>query len=152
MIKFLSLFQLEQKNKNDMKKTIIRFLKRLYVKLAILNRKYSYEGRQPISQTQKMCMSITRKLIIHPNSKFDIAPKSRKRYVTNSEVDLFIILDNRGISVTNHVYHYDVILNDRNWYKIIKMYDAKVEELTQKVEDQVMSQIEHSLDNILKKV
>lgn len=135
-----------------MKNAIKRFFKRLYVKLVILNRKYSHEGSQPISQTQKMCMSITRKLIGHPNSKFDIAPKSRKRYVTNSEVDLFIILDNRGISITNHVYHYDVILNDRNWYKIIKMYDAKVEELTQKVEDQVMSQIEHSLDNILKKV
>ena len=131
---------------------IKRFCKRLYVKLLILNRKYTHESRQPISQTQKMSMSITRKLIRHPNSKFDIAPKSRKRYVTNSEVDLFIILDNRGISITNHVYHYDVILNDRNWYKIIKMYDAKVEELTQKVEDQVMSQIEHSLDNILKKV
>jgi hypothetical protein len=135
-----------------MKKTIVRFFKRFYVKLVIFNRKYSSDARQPISQTQKMCMSIARKLIRHPNSKFDIAPKSRKRYVTNSEVDLFIILDNRGISITNHVYHYDVILNDRNWNTIIKMYDAKVEELTQKVEDQVMSQIEHSLENILKKV
>ena len=135
-----------------MKKSIVKFFKRFYVKLVLINRKFSSDARQPISQTQKMSMSITRKLIGHPNSKFDIAPKSRKRYVTNSEVDLFIILDNRGISITNHVYHYDVILSDRNWYKIVKMYDAKVEELTQKVEDQVMSQIEHSLDNILNKV
>lgn len=135
-----------------MKKTISSFFKRLYVKFVILNRKYSYEGRQPISQTQKMCMSIARKLIRHPESKFLIAPISGKKYITNSEVDLFLIFDKRGISITNHVYHYDVILSDRNWYKIIKMYDTKVEEIRKKVEDQVMSQIEHSLENIIKKV
>lgn len=135
-----------------MKNVIKRFFKRLYVKLVILNRKFSSDARQPISQTQKMCMSIARKLIRHPESKFLIAPISGKKYITNSEVDLFLIFDKRGISITNHVYHYDVILSDRNWYKIIKMYDTKVEEIRKKVEDQVMSQIEHSLENIIKKV
>lgn len=131
---------------------IKRFCKRLYVKLLILNRKYSYESRQPISQTQKMSMSIARKSIRHPDSQFLIAPISGKKYITNSVVDLFILFDKRALSITNHVYHYDIILSDRNWDKIIKMYDDKVEELRQKVEDQVMSQIEHSLENILKKV
>lgn len=135
-----------------MKKRILRFLKRTYVYLILLNRKYSNDSRIPISQTQKMCMSIARKLIRHPESKFLIAPISGKKYITNTEVDLFIIFDKRGISITNHVYHYDVILSDRNWYKIIKMYDTKVEEIREKVETQVMSQIEHSLENILKKV
>ena len=135
-----------------MKKAILKFFKRLYVKMAILNRKYSSDSRVPISQTQKMCMSIARKLIRHPESKFLIAPISGKKYITNAEVDLFMIFDKRGISITNHVYHYDVILSDRNWYKIIKMYDTKVEEIREKVETQVMSQIEHSLENILKKV
>lgn len=135
-----------------MKKTILRFFKRLYINLLLLNRKYSYEAKQPVSQTQKMSMSIARKLIRHPESKFLIAPISGKKYITNAEVDLFIIFDKRGISITNHVYHYDVILSDRNWNKIIKMYDTKVEEIRQIVEDQVMSQIEHSLENILNKV
>jgi len=135
-----------------MKKRIMKFLKRTYVYFILLNRKYSYESRQPISQTQKMSMSIARKLIRHPDSQFLIAPISGKKYITNSVVDLFILFDKRALSITNHVYHYDIILSDRNWDKIIKMYDAKVEELRQKVEDQVMSQIEHSLENILKKV
>lgn len=131
---------------------IKRFFKRWYVYLLILNRKYSYESRQPISQTQKMSMSIARKLIGHPDSQFLIAPISGKKYITNSVVDLFIIFDKRALSITNHVYHYDIILTDRNWDKIIKMYDNKVEEIRQKVEDQVMSQIEHSLENIIQKV
>ena len=135
-----------------MKKTIIRFFKRLYINMLILNRKYSYEAKQPVSQTQKMSMSIARKLIRHPESQFLIAPISGKKYITNSEVDLFIIFDKRALSITNHVYHYDVILTDRNWDKIIKMYDSKVEDIRQKVEDQIMSQIEHSIENIINKV
>jgi hypothetical protein len=135
-----------------MKKAILRFFKRLYVKMVLLNRKYSSDAKQPISQTQKMCMSIARKLIRHPESQFLIAPISGKKYITNSEVDLFIFFDKRAISITNHIYHYDIILNDRNWYKIIKMYDTKVEEIREKVETQIMSQIEHSLENILNKV
>jgi hypothetical protein len=135
-----------------MKKTIIRFFKRLYINMLILNRKYSYDANQPVSQTQKMSMSIAKKLIKHPESKFDIGPKSGKKYITNSELKLFIIFDKRVLSITNHVYHYDIILTDRNWDKIIKMYDAKVEEITQEYEDQIMYQIEHSLEKIIKKV
>ncbi len=120
--------------------------------MLILNRKYSYDANQPVSQTQKMSMSIAKKLIKHPESKFDIGPKSGKKYITNSELKLFIIFDKRVLSITNHVYHYDIILTDRNWDKIIKMYDAKVEEITQEYEDQIMYQIEHSLEKIIKKV
>jgi uncharacterized protein YnzC (UPF0291/DUF896 family) len=32
------------------------------------------------------------------------------------------------------------------------MYDGKVETIRQEYEDQIMSQIEHSLENIIKKV
>ena len=125
-------------------------VKRFIAKVAIyLSKKTNPKN---VDENSKICLNICRRLIRDKHSKFLIAPISGKRYIKNSELGLFVIMDGGKISITNHVYHYDVILNDRNWYKIIKMYDAKVEELTQKVEDQVMSQIEHSLDNILKKV
>ena len=43
-------------------------------------------------------------------------------------------------------------VNDRNWERLSKMYDGKVETIRQEYEDQIMSQIEHSLENIIKKV
>jgi hypothetical protein len=133
-------------------KFIRRLSKRLYVKWLIWNRKNSSEENQKISETQKMSMSITRSLITHPDSKFLLAPLSGKRYIKNSDKGVFIILDRGTISLTNHVYHYDVVINDRNWERLTKMYDGKVETIRQEYEDQIMSQIEHSLENIIKKV
>ena len=77
---------------------------------------------------------------------------SGKRYIKNEPLDLFCILDHGTISLTNHVYHYDVVVNDRNWERLSKMYDGKVETIRQEYEDQIMSQIEHSLENIKNKI
>jgi len=133
-------------------KFIRRLSKRLYVKWLIWNRKNSSEENQKISETQKMSMSITRTLITHPDSKFLLAPLSGKRYIKNSDKGVFIILDRGTISLTNHVYHYDVVINDRNWERLTKMYDGKVETIRQEYEDQIMSQIEHSLHKIKDKI
>lgn len=133
-------------------KFIKRIGKRLYVKWLIWNRNTSSAGAIKVSETQKMSMSITRSLITHPDSKFLIAPLSGKRYIKNTEKGLFIILDKGTISLTNHVYHYDIVISDRNWERLIKMYDGKVETIRQEYEDQIMSQIEHSLHKIKDKI
>ena len=135
-----------------MEKFIKRITKRIYVKWLIWNRNSATKEDKKVSKTQKMCMSIARSLITHPESKFLTAPISGKRYIKNEELDLFCILDHGTISITNHVYHYDVVVNDRNWERLSKMYDGKVETIRQEYEDQIMSQISHSLENIIKKV
>lgn len=135
-----------------MEKLIKRIVKRVYVKWLMWNRNSATKEDKRISDTQKMCMSIARSLITHPDSKFLMAPLSGKRYIKNAELDLFCILDHGTISITNHVYHYDVVVNDRNWERLSKMYDGKVETIRQEYEDQIMSQISHSLENIIKKV
>lgn len=135
-----------------MEKFIKRITKRIYVKWLMWNRNSATKEDKKISDTQKMCMSIARSLITHPESKFLTAPISGKRYIKNAELDLFCILDHGTISITNHVYHYDVNVNDRNWERLSKMYDGKVETIRQEYEDQIMSQISHSLENIIKKV
>ena len=134
-----------------MKNIVTRLIKRAYVKWLIWNRNSSQKELKK-SDTQKMCMSIARSLITHPESKFLMAPLSGKRYIKNAELDLFCILDHGTISITNHVYHYDVVVSERNWERLSKMYDGKVETIRQEYEDQIMSQIEHSLENIIKKV
>ena len=135
-----------------MEKFIKRITKRIYVKWLIWNRNSATKEDKKVSETQKMCMSIARSLITHPESKFLTAPISGKRYIKNAELDLFCILDHGTISITNHVYHYDVVVGDRNWDRLSKMYDGKVETIRQEYEDQIMSQISHSLENIIKKV
>lgn len=134
-----------------MEKFIKRITKRIYVKWLLWNRNSSTK-KEKTSETQKMCMSIARSLITHPESKFLLAPLSGKRYIKNAQLELFCILDHGTISITNHVYHYDVVVGDRNWERLSKMYDGKVETIRQEYEDQIMSQIEHSLHKIQEKI
>jgi hypothetical protein len=137
---------------DKMKKLIKRLSKRLYVKWLQWNRNGRSEKERKIADTEKICMSICRNLITNPNSKFLLAPVSGKRYIKNSDLELFVILNDRNISITNHVYHYDVKLEDRNWFRLINMYDLKVESIRMEYEQDIMSQIENSLYKIQEKV
>ena len=110
------------------------------------------QQERSMTEAESVCLSICRSLISHPTSKFLIAPISMKRYIKNEELGLFIILEDRNISVTNHVYHYDVKLSERDWDRICTMYDSKTEKLRQEYENEIMQQIQHSLRNIKEKI
>jgi hypothetical protein len=129
-----------------------RWLKKLYVKSVIwLAKKSNYKSIH-IDENARICSTICRKLINNPDSKFLIAPISGKRYIKNSKLGLFVILDGGKISVTNHVYHYDVVLNFKEWERLSRMYDNRTERERQTYENEITSQIEYSLSTILTKI
>jgi hypothetical protein len=135
-----------------MKKFFKRLLKRLYVKWALSTRYKMFNHNEQMDTTTKTSLSICRRLINHDNSKFLIAPLSGKRYIKNEEVDLFIIIYDNHLSITNHVYHYDVVLNQREIDKINNMYDNKTERIRQQFENEIMGQINNSLQSIQEKL
>jgi hypothetical protein len=135
-----------------MNKIIKRLVKKLYVKSAIWLAKKSNYNSTPVDDNVRICSTICRKLINNPDSKFLIAPISGKRYIKNSKLGLFVILDGGKISVTNHVYHYDVVLNFKEWERLSRMYDNRTERERQTYENEITSQIEYSLSSILRKI
>lgn len=127
---------------------IRKFFKQLYVKYSLKSKYKWLQTNDEKSETEKLCLSICRSMISHPNSKFLIAPLSMVRYIKNEELGLFVILDDKSISITNHVYHYDVRVSQRDWDRITTMYDGKTEKIRKEYEDEIMTQIKHSLKNI----
>jgi hypothetical protein len=125
-------------------------IKRFIVKVIIYLRKKT--NPKSLDENSKICMNICRKLIRDKNSKFLIAPISGKKYIKNSELGLFVIMDGGKISVTNHVYHYDIYLDMKEWERISKIYDARTESDRQIYENEIHNQIEFSLQSILDKV
>lgn len=136
-----------------MKNFFSRLIKRLKFKYVLYSRyKISNNYSENISETAKLSLIICRSLIRNEKSKFLIAPLSGKRYIKNEDLGLFIILDDKHISITNHIYHYDVVFQQREWDRIINMYDNKTEKIRQQFEDEIMSQINCSLTLIKNKV
>jgi hypothetical protein len=135
-----------------MKKLLKRWFKRLSVKSKRWFKNNPLNPKRELTKNETICLSICRKLISHPDSKFLIAPVSHKRYIKNENLGLFVVLDDTQVSITNHVYHYDVNLTFDEWDKLRKIYDAKTEKIRQDYESEIRSQIVHSLSTILEKV
>ena len=101
---------------------------------------------------EKTCFMICLKVIKHPTTKFMIAPMSNKRYIENKELDIFITMDSNRVDLTNHVYHYSVKLNNRDWERVTQIFDLETEKRRLNYEDIVNSQIKNSLHNVLERI
>lgn len=132
---------------------IRRFIKRKNAKFKIFMRKRHLikTYREENFYEQKAC-AIFRKLIRGNNSKFTIAPVSEKRYIVNNKLGVFVILDDTRLEITNHIYHYEMNLSAEDALKLRKMFNDRVESDTISYENQIKSNINTSLNNILEKL
>jgi hypothetical protein len=129
-------------------------IKRIFLRLYLvfqkkINNQFGIEDEQ---QYQKVCLSICRKLITHQDSAFLIAPISGKKYIKNDKLGIFIIMNERHINVTNHVYNYSVFVSERDWQRISYLFNLTTEKRKQEYEETIKSQITHSLHSILDKI
>jgi hypothetical protein len=98
-------------------------------------------------------MFIFRNTLKHPNSVYEIAPLSSHRIIENKKFGVFIILDDKKITVLNHVCYYSNIpMTDRDWKKIINMFDNKVQENRMLRINTMKSQVEYTLSKLKTKI
>ena len=133
---------------------IKRKLRRRAVKKKLLQLKNVYDFEDPGSLADmKDCMFIFRNTLKHPNSSFEIAPISYHRIIENKKLGIFVILNNKKITVINHVCYYSNIpISDRDWNKMIKMYDNKVQKIRMNRISEMKSQVEHSLSKLKNRI
>jgi hypothetical protein len=130
-----------------------RLYKRLKVKFYIWERGYKwFKAPEDSTGYENITTAIVRKMINHPDSKFTIAPLSGKRYIVNKTLDIFIIMEDSKVEITNHVYHYVSTLGQRDLQKLKKLYDTKVEDQRSNYEEEIKSQITNTLQSIYDKI
>ena len=98
---------------------------------------------------EKTCFKICLKLISHSDSEFMIAPMSGKRYIRNNELSIFITMDFGRVEITNHVFNYNVKLLNRDWERLVYIFDTETEKRRLEMEKDVSSNIKNSLDHVL---
>jgi hypothetical protein len=135
-------------------KYIKRKLKRRAVRKKLLELKNLYDIVDPGKLADiDDCKFIFRNVLRHPNSIYEIAPLSSHRIIENKKLGIFIILDNKKITIINHVCYYSNIpLTDRDWKKMYSMYDNKVQINRMQRIEQMKSQVEHSLSKLKNKI
>ena len=135
-------------------KYIKRQLKRGIVKRQIFRLQNIYDYNDPGALADiNVCKFLCRSTIKQPNTVFECTPISDERIIENKKLGLFIVLDNKKITVINHVCYYSNIpMSDRDWKKMTTMFDYKVQEIRKDKIRRMKSQVEHSLDKLKNKV
>ena len=135
-------------------KYIKRKLKRRAVRKKLLELKIFYDIVDPGRLADiDDCKFIFRNVLRHTNSVYEIAPLSEHRIIENKKLGIFIILDDKKITIINHVCYYSNIpLTDRDWKKMTNMYDNKVQINRMQRIEQMKSQVEHSLSKLKNRI
>ena len=131
-------------------KNIKRKLKRRAVKKELLKLKEIYDYCDPGKLADiNTCKFICRTAIKHKMTTFELTPISNERVIENKKLGIFVILDDKKITVINHVCYYSNIpMSDRDWKKLTRMYDNKVQEIRHTKINQMKSQVEYSLEKL----
>lgn len=137
-----------------MNKKIQRFFKRIKLKfyLKMINTSIAPSAPEEVTPYEKDCFKICLKLINHSESEFMIAPVSNKKYIKNEVLNIFITFYENRVELTDHDYHYEVKLSQRDWSRLNYIYDRETEKRILNMENQVNSQIKNSLHDVLERI
>lgn len=131
-----------------MKKLFNRFYKRFKVRLNKIGRSSSMKTYEEVELHEKTAFKICVKLISNKDSDFMIAPMSQKRFIINEKLNLFILIDYGRVEITNHIFHYDVRLSNRDYERITYLYDTETEKRRSNTEITIKSNVKNTLDKV----
>jgi hypothetical protein len=135
-----------------MENKVVGYIPRLLFKI-YLNLKERFDPTPPIPEEEKISVEICKKLILDPDSELTFTPISGKRFIKNESKNMFVVIEHHTINLINHVYSYSIYLSSQTDYKeIIQSFDGILENKRQSLEDEIRSNIQHSLQTILKKL
>jgi hypothetical protein len=105
-------------------------------------------GREKQSEYELDCLKICKKLIQRSDSTLLLTPLSNKRYIKNDSMGIFITIEGNLIKVINHKYSYVVPMSDKSIKDVTDVFNSTVEKQRKKMEDEISSNIKHSLRDI----
>lgn len=129
----------------DYKHLFRRWIQKMYIDSV---RKMDYQ-RGNRSKYELDCLAICKKLIDKPDSQLLMTPLSNKKYIYNAENSIFITLEGNTVNVINHKYSYTVVVQDGTKEEILNYFNEVLENQRLKMEEEITSNIKHSLKTIL---
>ena len=125
---------------------IKRFIQRVGIKIIKLTdpRRMEVDKMEYESESIAIC----RKLLNKPDTILLISPISGKRYIKSDENQLFIIIERQRLTIVNHQYSYNIDLSNKALDWVIGVFDNEVEKRRELMENEIRSNVKHSLSSI----
>lgn len=134
--------------KISLKHQVKRIKQTAYIKLRSMIDP-TYKG-EIVSHQQTSAYLICKKLVEKPDVVLLMSPISGKRYIKLDNEQIFVIISTNHVQIINHVYSYTIPMEGRMLNKILDVFDHKMEEMRNKMEDEITCNIQRSLNQISK--
>ena len=106
--------------------------------------KNRFDPTPPPTDEEIFCTDICLSLIGMENSRLTYAPISNKRFIKNDTKDIFVVIDHRVINLINHVYGYNIMIEDDHLFNsIIEKFDDTLENKRLELEAEMKQNITH---------
>lgn len=103
-----------------------------------------------ISEEERYAISIAKSLIVIPTTKLLFAPISNKRFIHNDEKNIYIVGENRNLTIINHTYSYSIYIESDELYEsFVKEFNEEMETRRMLLENEIKNNIKYSLKSIL---
>jgi hypothetical protein len=115
--------------------------------------KNKFDPQPPVPEEVNTCINIVLKVLDYPDTELILAPISKKRFIVNKKKKMSITVADRSICIINHVYSYTVYVeSDDHYDKVLKKFNDRSEAKTVQLENEITTNIKHSLLDILNKL
>jgi hypothetical protein len=119
----------------------------------ILYLKNKFDPQPPVPEEVNTCINIVLKVLDYPDTELILAPISKKRFIVNKKKKMSITVADRSVCIINHVYSYTVYVeSDDHYAKVLKKFNEKSEAKTIQLENEITTNIKHSLLDIFNKL
>jgi hypothetical protein len=109
-----------------------------------------FNPKYTLSEYERECVNICRTLIEKEGTTLLMSPSSGKRYIRSEDNQVFIVIQDRHVTIVNHMYSYDISVADASYNKIKLMFDNQVENRRTLMENEIRANVKHSLHTIYK--
>lgn len=135
-----------------MEKKIVGYMPKILYRIYLYLQE-KFDPRPPVTYEEQTSIDICKTLIEESQSRLTLAPKSLKRFIKNDFHGMFIVIHQSTITLINHVYSYSVYIENGDLYsELIDKFDLELENRREVLEKEMRNNIQHSLENILKKI
>ena len=115
--------------------------------------KNKFDPQPLVPEEVETCTSIVLKVLDYADTDLVLAPISKKRFIINQKKKISITISDRSVCIINHVYSYTVYIeNDELYSKILKKFNDRSEAKTVELENEISTNVKHSLLDILNKL
>ena len=136
-------------NTDKLSHKFVRFFQKITLKFYKI---FKIKDEEPRGEFEYESFSICKTLINDSRTKLLTSPISKKRYIHSHDKEIFIIMDNYNMTIVNHMYSYTIQMSYKLYMRLANMFDTEVEKRRQEMENEIRSNVKHSLFNIYKNI